>query len=75
VTSSARAPHLRFDLLEWQHGSRGPAFVFSGSAHTSLQGSAFYTRTAGGATTGTGGVVLNDWVRDLLNRTVTNVGP
>jgi len=48
--------------------SNAGAFVFSGSAHTSLQGSAFYTRTAGG-------VVLNEWVRDLLNGSVTSVGP
>jgi len=48
--------------------SNAVAFLFSGSAHTSLQGSAFYTRTAGG-------VVLNEWVRDLLNGSVTSVGP
>jgi len=50
------------------------AFVFSGSAHTSLQSSDFYTRTAGSGATGDG-VVLNNWVRDFLNGTVTNVGP
>jgi len=50
------------------------AFVFSGSAHTSLQGCDFYTRTAGGGSTG-GGVVLNEWVRDLLNSSIKNVGP
>jgi hypothetical protein len=55
--------------------SNAGAFVFSGSAHTSLQSSDFYARTAGGGSTGTSGVVLNNWVRDLLNDTVTNVGP
>ena len=50
------------------------AFVFSGSAHTSLQSSDFYTRTAGGESTGVG-VSLTDWVGRLLNGSVTNVGP
>src|SRR5262249_59863958 len=51
------------------------AFLFSGSSHTSLLSSDFYTRTAGGGTSGDGSVVLNNWVRDLLNGTITNAGP
>ena len=54
--------------------SNAGAFVFSGSAHTSLQASDFYTRTAGSGAT-RDGVILNDWVSDFLKGTVTNVGP
>jgi len=55
--------------------SNAGAFIFPGPAHTSLLGPDFYTRTAGGGTTGSGSVVLNDWVRELLDGTVTNIGP
>lgn len=50
--------------------SNSGAFLFPGTAHTSIQTSAFYTRAAG-----RDAVLLADWVRALVNGTVTNVGP
>jgi hypothetical protein len=50
-------------------------FIFQGTDHTTLGGSSFDTRTAGGGDAGPA-VKLTDWVAALVNQgTVTNVGP
>jgi hypothetical protein len=49
-------------------------FIFQGTDHTTLGGSNFDARTAGGGDAAT--VKLTDWVSTLVNSgTVTNVGP
>jgi pectinacetylesterase len=53
-------------------------FIFAGTDHTSIQRAVFYTRTAGGGDGGAeggAGMLMTDWVKDLLNGTATNPGP
>jgi hypothetical protein len=49
-------------------------FFFDGTAHTSIQSAAFYTRRAGGDDGGTG-VLMTDWVASVLAGKPTNPGP